>query len=174
MVRARKANLDKPTRHEKWKDLGSGLMPSCPLPNVTMRQRWRHARDQAGARAFLTFSSIALLTAWGCAGRRRLTVAAISCESRIRTKINPARLYYTDCESTCLDCGNRGIWRADAQKWWYEEAGSALESKVIRCRECGICHKHEREDRRRQNEENRKKHLERTKRATGDKKGLER
>jgi hypothetical protein len=90
-----------------------------------------------------------------------------------KQKLNPmgsnARLHYSDREFRCVDCGRKEIWRADAQKWWYEEAGGALESKVIICRECGIRRKREREDRRRQNEENRKKNIARKRKAAGHK-----
>lgn len=44
--------------------------------------------------------------------------------------------FYRDLEFTCLDCGQRELWRASQPKWWDEVAQGNVESRAIRCRPC--------------------------------------
>jgi hypothetical protein len=44
--------------------------------------------------------------------------------------------YYYDMEFKCMDCGKEGIWTAEQQKWWYEEAGGYFFATAVRCRSC--------------------------------------
>ena len=44
--------------------------------------------------------------------------------------------YYLDIAFTCKDCGVEEIWKAESQKWWYEEAKGHTDSTAVRCRPC--------------------------------------
>lgn len=50
--------------------------------------------------------------------------------------------YYYDIEFNCIDCNSTEIWKAEQQKWWYEEAGGYFFATAIRCR---VCREKERE-----------------------------
>ena len=45
-------------------------------------------------------------------------------------------LYYLDRKFICTDCGSNELWKAEQQKWWYEEAKGHIDSTAIRCRDC--------------------------------------
>jgi hypothetical protein len=44
--------------------------------------------------------------------------------------------YYIDQPFECRDCGKRQIWRAAAQKQYYEERKGHIDAKAVRCRQC--------------------------------------
>ena len=44
--------------------------------------------------------------------------------------------YYTDYAFKCVDCGSSEIWRAEKQKWYYEEAKGHIWAVAVRCRPC--------------------------------------
>jgi Probable zinc-ribbon domain len=44
--------------------------------------------------------------------------------------------YYMDYPFSCLDCGSAEIWKAEQQKWYYEEAKGYIWSVAQRCRAC--------------------------------------
>ncbi len=44
--------------------------------------------------------------------------------------------YYIDQPFTCRRCHKREIWRAQDQKWYYEEAKGHIDSRAIECHEC--------------------------------------
>lgn len=43
---------------------------------------------------------------------------------------------YVDVEFRCVDCGAEGVWTAERQKWWYEEAKGGVWTRAKRCRAC--------------------------------------
>lgn len=43
---------------------------------------------------------------------------------------------YVDVEFRCVDCGADGVWAAERQKWWYEEAKGGVWTRANRCRAC--------------------------------------
>ena len=43
---------------------------------------------------------------------------------------------YVDVEFRCVDCGAEGVWTAERQKWWYEEAKGGVWTRANRCRAC--------------------------------------
>lgn len=43
---------------------------------------------------------------------------------------------YVDVEFRCVDCGADGVWIAERQKWWYEEAKGGVWTRANRCRAC--------------------------------------
>lgn len=43
---------------------------------------------------------------------------------------------YVDVAFRCVDCGAEGIWTAERQKWWYEEAKGGVWTRAKRCRAC--------------------------------------
>ena len=50
--------------------------------------------------------------------------------------------YYIDKPFTCRDCGKREIWKADSQKWYYEEAKGHIDATAVLCHDCRM-HKSE-------------------------------
>lgn len=45
-------------------------------------------------------------------------------------------LYYEDKEFTCTDCGDREVWTAEDQKWWFETVKGHIFSTAKRCLRC--------------------------------------
>jgi len=45
-------------------------------------------------------------------------------------------LYYVDNAFTCARCGEKQLWTAKQQKWWYEIAQGELQSTAKHCRPC--------------------------------------
>ena len=48
----------------------------------------------------------------------------------------PLPPYYKNITFTCRDCGNKEIWTAEQQKWWYEVVKANINSKAVRCHTC--------------------------------------
>jgi len=46
--------------------------------------------------------------------------------------------YYIDQPFVCRDCGGPQIWRAEDQKWYYEEAKRHTDARAVRCRACRV------------------------------------
>ena len=46
------------------------------------------------------------------------------------------RAYYQDLRFCCKDCGEKGVWRADRQKWWYEVLKGDVFTTARRCKAC--------------------------------------
>ena len=44
--------------------------------------------------------------------------------------------YYVDKPFRCRDCGKEEIWRAEDQKWFYEEAKGHIDATAVRCHVC--------------------------------------
>ena len=44
--------------------------------------------------------------------------------------------YYLDQPFICRNCGKREIWRAEDQKWYYEEAKGHTDAKAVECHSC--------------------------------------
>ena len=44
--------------------------------------------------------------------------------------------YYIDRPFKCRDCGKEEIWRAEDQKWYFEEAKGHIDARAVRCRAC--------------------------------------
>ena len=44
--------------------------------------------------------------------------------------------FYEDKRFQCVDCGAWSVWKAERQKWWYEEARGHWDSTAIRCAAC--------------------------------------
>jgi hypothetical protein len=44
--------------------------------------------------------------------------------------------FYRDKWFKCKDCGKQEVWKAQQQKWWYEQQGGEIETVAIRCRAC--------------------------------------
>ncbi|MEO0796604.1 MAG: zinc-ribbon domain containing protein [Verrucomicrobiota bacterium] len=44
--------------------------------------------------------------------------------------------YYVDYPFTCVDCGKEEVWKAEQQKWYYEEAKGHIDAFAKRCRPC--------------------------------------
>jgi len=49
--------------------------------------------------------------------------------------------YYIDLPFMCRDCGKEEIWRAEDQKWYYEEAKGHIGATAVRCRSCRTARK---------------------------------
>jgi hypothetical protein len=64
--------------------------------------------------------------------------------------------YYEDKEFRCVDCGEKGVWTAEQQKWWYEVAKGSISSTAIRCRACRQQRRAAKEEQRRKSEAGRK------------------
>lgn len=43
---------------------------------------------------------------------------------------------YLDTVFECRDCGEAQVWTAKQQKWWYEVAQGAIDSRAVRCLPC--------------------------------------
>ncbi|MCC7249917.1 MAG: zinc-ribbon domain-containing protein [Lysobacter sp.] len=43
---------------------------------------------------------------------------------------------YIDTVFECRDCGEQQVWTAKQQKWWYEVAQGAIDSRAVRCLPC--------------------------------------
>ena len=67
--------------------------------------------------------------------------------------------YYTDRPFTCKDCGQACVWRAEDQKWWYEEMHGLLDATAVRCRACRIRERERKAEARRVSEEGKKRKL---------------
>jgi hypothetical protein len=46
------------------------------------------------------------------------------------------RGYYVDLTFRCSDCGAEGVWTAERQRWWYEEAKGDVFTTAHRCAPC--------------------------------------
>lgn len=46
------------------------------------------------------------------------------------------RGHYVDLAFRCRDCGAEGVWTAERQRWWYEEAKGDVFSTAHRCAPC--------------------------------------
>src|SRR6187399_1487955 len=44
--------------------------------------------------------------------------------------------FYLDRPFTCRKCGNRKIWKANDQKWYYEEAKGHIDAVAVECHDC--------------------------------------
>jgi hypothetical protein len=44
--------------------------------------------------------------------------------------------FYIDKPFICRKCGKEEIWKADAQKWYYEEAKGHTDATAVECHEC--------------------------------------
>lgn len=44
--------------------------------------------------------------------------------------------FYIDRPFECTDCGRRQIWRASAQKRYYEDQKGHIDARAVRCRSC--------------------------------------
>ena len=44
--------------------------------------------------------------------------------------------HYIDQPFTCQDCGKEQIWRAEDQKWYYEEAKGHIDAVAVECHDC--------------------------------------
>ena len=44
--------------------------------------------------------------------------------------------FYVDQPFICRNCGKREIWKAHAQKWYYEEAKGHTDAKAVECHSC--------------------------------------
>lgn len=44
--------------------------------------------------------------------------------------------YYVDYPFCCRTCGQRQIWKAADQKWYYEEAKGHIDALAVECRDC--------------------------------------
>ena len=49
--------------------------------------------------------------------------------------------YDIDLPFTCRDCAKEEIWRAEDQKWYYEEAKGHIDATAVRCSECRAARK---------------------------------
>ena len=44
--------------------------------------------------------------------------------------------YYIDQPFACRVCGKREIWKAQLQKWYYEEAKGHIDAVAVECHDC--------------------------------------
>lgn len=44
--------------------------------------------------------------------------------------------FYVDRAFTCRKCQKREIWRAEDQKWFYEEAKGHIDARAVECHTC--------------------------------------
>jgi ribosomal protein L40E len=44
--------------------------------------------------------------------------------------------FYLDQPFICRRCGTREIWKAQSQKWYYEEAKGHIDAKAVECHAC--------------------------------------
>lgn len=44
--------------------------------------------------------------------------------------------YYLDRPFMCRQCGKTEIWKARAQKWYYEEAKGHIDARAVECHDC--------------------------------------
>lgn len=49
--------------------------------------------------------------------------------------------FYLDQPFTCRKCGKREIWKANDQKWYYEEAKGHIDARAIECNHCRMAKK---------------------------------
>jgi hypothetical protein len=52
--------------------------------------------------------------------------------------------FYLDQPFTCRQCGRREIWKANDQKWYYEEAKGHIDARAVECHDCRTAEKKER------------------------------
>lgn len=70
--------------------------------------------------------------------------AAISQQVAINT-YGPPKTFYVDIGFKCRDCGIEEVWTAEQQEWFYEVAKGSLHATAIRCRECRLRLKQQKE-----------------------------
>ncbi|MDR3351702.1 MAG: zinc-ribbon domain-containing protein [Zoogloeaceae bacterium] len=63
------------------------------------------------------------------------------------------RGYYEDEVFVCCDCGKECVWKAENQKWWYEEMRGFIYTTAVRCRACRIKRRERKAEARRVSEE---------------------
>ncbi|MDR2093125.1 MAG: zinc-ribbon domain-containing protein [Azoarcus sp.] len=61
--------------------------------------------------------------------------------------------YYKDKTFVCRDCGQACVWKAEDQKWWYEEMCGFIYTTAVRCRACRIKERDRKAEIRRMSEE---------------------
>jgi len=44
--------------------------------------------------------------------------------------------YYVDTPFKCRKCGKAEVWKAEDQKWYYEEVKGHIDAKAVECRSC--------------------------------------
>ncbi|MEM8816748.1 MAG: zinc-ribbon domain containing protein [Pseudomonadota bacterium] len=44
--------------------------------------------------------------------------------------------FYIDKPFSCRNCGKEEIWKAESQKWYYEEAKGHIDATAVECHEC--------------------------------------
>lgn len=44
--------------------------------------------------------------------------------------------FYIDQPFICRHCGKREIWKAQAQKWYFEEAKGHTDARAVECHQC--------------------------------------
>jgi len=44
--------------------------------------------------------------------------------------------FYIDRPFVCRQCGKEEIWKADSQKWFYEEAKGHIDATAVECHDC--------------------------------------
>jgi hypothetical protein len=49
---------------------------------------------------------------------------------------NDRPTYYRAVQFICSDCGTPQTWKAEDQRWYYEDTGASYDSKATRCRSC--------------------------------------
>jgi hypothetical protein len=74
--------------------------------------------------------------------------------------------YYTDRPFTCKNCGTACVWKAEDQKWWYEEMHGLVDTIAIRCRACRVKERQRKTEARRLSEEGKQRKLARMLRAS--------
>lgn len=56
--------------------------------------------------------------------------------ARLNNTYAPLPERYIDTVFECRDCGEEQVWTAKQQKWWYEVAQGAIDSRAVRCLPC--------------------------------------
>ena len=49
--------------------------------------------------------------------------------------------FYIDRPFTCRVCGKEEIWKAESQKWYYEEAKGHTDALAVECHDCRMAKK---------------------------------
>ncbi|MES2705624.1 MAG: zinc-ribbon domain containing protein [Verrucomicrobiota bacterium] len=49
--------------------------------------------------------------------------------------------FYQDMSFTCRDCGDRDLWRAADQQWYYEIVKASYDHTAVRCLVCRRAHR---------------------------------
>ncbi len=63
-------------------------------------------------------------------------IAADHEELRHNNTYGPLPEFYKDEIIVCLKCGKEEVWKATAQKWWFEEAKANINATAVHCKEC--------------------------------------